>query len=239
MSTRPPLNERATHVWRIQVDRPDEADALVPLLSETERQRANSCYFAKDRTRFVIAHGMLRRILAGYAGIDADALSFDAGEFGKPSLRSDHAREGLEFNLSHSGDLALLAVSESGPVGVDIQRWDERAELLDIASRFFSTAECESLRTLAGSPSLVIDAFYAAWSRKEAYLKATGHGVSRGLQHFDVTLSPAEPARLLADRLDPLGVTRWVLASISVTEGYSAALCVAAPLGEIVVLDAV
>jgi 4'-phosphopantetheinyl transferase len=144
------LRKGVPHVWRIRIDRPDDVDAFFPVLSDAERTRANAFHFARDRTRFVNAHAMMRRILAGYAVTDARALEFDVGEFGKPSLRAEAARTGLEFNLSHSGDLALLAVSASGRVGVDVERWDARAEHLHIADHFFSAAECESLRALAG-----------------------------------------------------------------------------------------
>jgi len=142
----------------------------------------------------------------------------------------------VEFNLSHSDDLALVAVARAHQLGVDLERWSEGVEHLELAERFFSPAERDALRALAHAPDLVEAGFFAAWTRKEAYLKATGHGISRGLHHFDVTLAPGEPAQLLADRLDPEATARWSLIALEPAPGFSAALVVASPLGEVLQL---
>ncbi|MEO5814768.1 MAG: 4'-phosphopantetheinyl transferase superfamily protein [Gemmatimonadaceae bacterium] len=222
------------HVWRIRLEDEDEED-LWSVLSHDERERARRFHFEVHRRGFVVAHAALRRILSGYLGEPAERLTFVTGEFGKPALES---ARGLEFNLSHSGDLALLAVSRSGDVGVDVERWNAEIDHLDLADHFFSQDERSALRELSHADDQVVRGFFAAWSRKEAYLKASGHGISRGLHHFDVSLRPGEPARLIADQLDDVAAARWVMRELVAAEGYSAALVAAAPVDEVLLFDA-
>jgi 4'-phosphopantetheinyl transferase len=183
----------------------------------------------------VAAHGALRVIIGGYVGADPASLDFVVGEHGKPALRRHDgmAASDIEFNLSHSADLALVAVARARPVGVDLERWASDVEHLDLAERFFSPAERRALRALAPAPDLIASGFFAAWTRKEAYLKAIGYGISRGLHHFDVTLAPGERARLLADRLDETAIERWSMTDLDPAPGYSAALVVASPLHDV------
>lgn len=223
------------HVWRVPLADADAARALRPLLSDDERARADRFYREEHRLRFTVAHGWKRRILARYVRAGAEALRFDCGPHGKPALAG--LPDAVHFNLSHSGDLALVAVAAEGPVGVDVERWDDEVEHLALAERFFSPTEREALRALAGDARAVVDGFFAAWSRKEAYLKATGDGITRGLHHFDVALAPGAPARLLADRRDPRATERWVMRALDVAPGYSAAVVAAAPLHDVLLLD--
>jgi 4'-phosphopantetheinyl transferase len=145
-------------------------------------------------------------------------------------------RPGLEFNLSHSADLALVAVAWERPVGVDLEQWKREMDHLALAERFFSPAERASLRALSERRDDLVHGFFSAWSRKEAYLKARGEGVTRGLHHFDVSLSPEEPARLLADRLDS-AIDHWHMRSIVPEPGFSAAIVAADPFEELLLLD--
>ncbi len=232
---RPPLGPHVTHVWRVRLDDTSRVAAYLPTLSLEERTRADRFFREVHRRRYVIAHGALRRILADYLDVEPLALGFVTGEHGKPALARTAGAEsaGVEFNLSHSGDLALVAVTRTTPVGVDVEQWDEQVECLELAERFFSPHERRALRALADAPHHVIAGFFAAWTRKEAYLKATGHGIVRGLHHFDVTLAPGEPARLVADRLDRDATERWTMTELAPAEGYSAALVVASPLEEV------
>jgi 4'-phosphopantetheinyl transferase len=234
----PPLGVHAVHVWRIQLDDRDTS-ALWPVLSAEEQARARRFHQERHRRQYVIAHGTLRRILGEYAGLAPSELAFETGEFGKPSLLNHSGPQRLEFNLSHSGDLALVAVARGGLVGVDVERWNGDVEHLDVAEHFFSPGEQRALRALAGSRELLTAGFFAAWSRKEAYLKASGRGVTGGLHHFDVSLAPDEPARLLGDRHDHAATERWTMTSLEPAAGYSAALVVATPLDEILLFDAV
>jgi 4'-phosphopantetheinyl transferase len=209
-----------------------QLEAYLPTLSAEEQARADRFFRDVHRRRFVIAHGALRRILADYLDVMPGVLEFVTGEHGKPALTPIAGPQpaAVEFNLSHSGDLALVAVTRANPVGVDVEQWDEGVECLELAERFFSPNERRALRALAKAPNHVVAGFFAAWTRKEAYLKATGHGIVRGLHHFDVTLAPGEPARLVADRLDRDATERWTMTELAPAEGYSAALVVASPL---------
>ena len=229
-----PLGTNDVHVWRIRLDA-GRASELWPLLSRDEQNRASRFHFEEHRDAYVVAHGMLRRILAGYCDDQsAQRLVFTVGEYGKPALQ--HST--LEFNLSHSGDYALLAVSRGGPVGVDIERWNSEIEHLDLSERFFSPAERRALRTLGAESEQLVAGFFAAWSRKEAYLKARGDGVAHGLDHFDVTLEPSVTARLIEDRTDATALDRWVMHALDASLGYSAALVAAAPVEDILLCDA-
>jgi 4'-phosphopantetheinyl transferase len=228
------LGPRSVHVWRVHLDAGDP-DALVRLLSAEEQDRARRFMFDRDRIAYIIAHGMLRKILARYLGADAESLVFVAGEFGKPALAGELAT--VEFNLSHSGTLALIAIARGAPVGVDVERWDRDIEHLDLAEHFFSPAERSALRALGDERQRTTEGFFNAWTRKEAYLKATGHGITRGLHHFDVTLAPGEPATLLADRLDPSATERWRLVEIAPGAGYAGALVAARDADEIVFFE--
>jgi 4'-phosphopantetheinyl transferase len=233
----PPLAADEVHVWRVALDA--EPEPLRALLSRDERERAERFHRDVHRRRFVAAHAALRLILGAYLDLAPDALAFALGEHGKPSLRQPLDPDGarLEFNLSHSGDLALVAVARDHPVGVDVERWSE-VEHLELAERFFSRTERDALRALASVAEQLDAGFFAAWTRKEAYLKATGHGISRGLHHFDVTLAPDAAAALLADRLDATAPERWTMRSIVPAEGYSAAVVCASPLRSLLLLDA-
>ena len=234
----PSLGAEAVHVWRVRLDPPDGVDDAWDVLSEAERGRAQRFVQEHHRRRFVAAHGALRRILAGYTARHSRALSFSAGPHGKPALAGSPVGSSprLEFNLSHSADLALVAVAWGRPVGVDLEKWELEMNHLELAERFFSPTERTSLRALADRHEDLVRGFFAAWSRKEAYLKARGEGVTRGLHHFDVNLAPGEPARLLADRLD-VGIERWRMRSIVPEDGYSAAIVAADPFEELLLLD--
>jgi len=232
----PPLGAHDVHVWRVPLDDETRVESYWALLDDEERRRATRFVRDVHRRRFIAAHGALRTILAGYLDARPTALAFVNGEHGKPALRDVTGRPPVEFNLSHSDDLALVAVARAHPVGVDLERWSE-VEHLELAERFFSPGERSALRALAHAPHLVEAGFFAAWTRKEAYLKATGQGITRGLHHFDVALAPGEPARLLADRLDDQATARWAMFALDPAPGYSAALVVASPVGEVLQLS--
>jgi 4'-phosphopantetheinyl transferase len=230
----PALAERAVHVWRVALHDEARVEASRRLLSPEEHARAHRLHDAAQRRRFVIAHAALRALLAGYLDAAPSAITYVLGAHGKPALAArDGVRSGVEFNLSHSEDIALVAVARGQPVGVDVQHWSESVEHLRLADRFFSLREREALRALTHEAEQVAGAFFAAWTRKEAYVKATGYGIARGLHHFDVTLAPGEHARLLADRLDPDAPERWSMTALEPAPRYSAAVVVASPLRDV------
>jgi len=228
------LRRGVVHVWRISLAERAGLPALRPLLSEEERHTADRFTRAELGERYVTGRGWMRRILGAYLGCRAAELRFESGEHGKPRLL-DLGAERLEFNLSHSGDTALLAVTRDQQVGIDIESQGRAVEFLDIAKRSFSPAEYGELLELAQEPDLLSQGFFACWVRKEAYLKATGYGISRGLAHFDVTLKPGVPARLRADRFDPGAPDHWELTEITLSPNYRVALAVEAPLDQVMV----
>src|SRR5688500_8563942 len=221
--TFPAIESGIAYVWRIRLGDRRDANALRGLLSDDERTRADSFDTDDRRMRYTAAHAWKRRILSHYVGIEPRALEFSADALGKPSLSGRAAAAGLHFNLSRSGDIALVALSCDGPIGVDVERWKRDTDYLHVAEQYFSVAEYDSLRSLADDSALLMVGFFAAWTRKEAYLKATGHGIARGLRHFDVTIIPGVPARLSTDRLDSNATREWALHAITLDAGYSAA----------------
>jgi 4'-phosphopantetheinyl transferase len=227
----PALGEHAVHVWRVALDDESRVGGAWGLLSSEERARADRLHADAHRRRYVLAHGALRALLAAYLDAAPSAISYTLGAHGKPALAvRDGVRAGVEFNLSHSRDIALVAVARGQPVGVDVQHWSDSVEHLRLAERFFSPHEREALRALLHESDQLSGAFFAAWTRKEAYVKATGYGIARGLHHFDVSLAPGEHARLLADRLDPDAPARWSMTALEPAPRYSAAVVVASPL---------
>lgn len=232
------LGARSVHVWRVSLSRGNREE-FVRLLSPDEQERARRFIHERDAHAYIVAHGTLRRVLAGYQSTAAASLRFVAGAFGKPSLVESPHAPSLEFNLSHSGDLALIAVSRCGPVGVDVEQWDRRVEHLELAEQFFSPIERAALRALAHDVEERTEGFFNAWTRKEAYLKATGHGITRGLHHFDVSLAPREPAALLADRFDPSAPDRWRMMALLPGASYSGAVVVTRAITEILLYDSV
>jgi 4'-phosphopantetheinyl transferase len=235
-SPRPPaLAAGDVHVWRIPIGAEIPA-APAWLLSSEEQARAQAFRHDADRSSYVRAHAAMRVILSVYVRTTPAQLEFKSGPFGKPSLASEGG-PGLEFNLSHSHDLALLAVCRDRQVGVDIARRDPGADHAGIAERMLSAAEREALLSLQGTPDRFVEAFYSAWTRKEAYVKATGGGLAQGVDHFDVSLAPAPP-KLIADRRDAHAPARWTVFALDAGAGYSAALVVANPVGDVVLLDA-
>ena len=217
------------HVWRLELEQPVER--FIELLDADELSRANRFHFEKDRKHFAVARGSLRLLLGRYLDRDPKQLQFTYGPFGKPAL------PGLgspRFNMSHSHGIALYALTEASDIGVDVEyvRADFTSD--DIARRFFSPFEVQSLCGLPTEER--VESFFRCWTRKEAYIKATGRGLSQPLDGFDVTLGPGESAALL--RTDDGSHGRWSMANIEVGPGYAGALVVEGPVTKIRYWDA-
>lgn len=196
------------------------------LLSDDEHVRANRFHFETDRQHFIVARGCLRMLISRYQQIPPAEIQFSYGAHGKPQLVTSTAPVGpFNFNLAHSGGLALYAFTRVGEVGVDVELIRPEFTGDDIAQRFFSSAECACLNEL--SAELRPKAFFNCWTRKEAFIKAIGIGLSLPLNEFDVTLSPAGPAQLLRTRWDETEAARWSLKAIDVGSDYAAAVAVA------------
>jgi len=218
-----PLPEGEVHVWRAGLDLGEtRRDVLASALSAEERERAVRFHFEHDRQRFQVARGVLRELLGRYLGLAPVGIELGRLPGGKPILQDRRTR--LRFNVSHSGGLALLAFTQGRELGVDLEAERPLPEMASLAESCFSSAEIEAWRALpAGErPS----AFFRAWTRKEAFLKATGEGLFRPLDSFDVALGPYEPARLLRVSDAPGEAERWHLVDIDAAEGFQAALAV-------------
>ena len=194
------------------------------ILSTEERDRAQKFYFEEDRRHYMMARGTLRVILSRYLDTEPSQLRFRTNRYGKPSLASPSGEEWLNFNVSHSGGIALYAVAHGRKVGIDLERIREDVSHELLTKRFFSPREYDVLQAL---PAEVKNrAFFDCWTRKEAYIKARGEGLTAPLRRFDVSLEPGEPARLLNSELHPDDVSRWSLQEITVAHGYAAAVAV-------------
>jgi len=214
------------HVWRVHLEPPVEAlQGLVRTLDGDEQIRASRFHFDKHRRRFIVGHGVLRTLLGRYLEIPPADVRFVYGPYGKPELDEAHHRSALRFNASHSHEIAIYAFTQDQNVGIDVECVKEDFATEEIAERFFSEYEVQVLRALPRAEQVA--AFFRCWTRKEAYIKAIGSGLSHPLDQFDVTLAPGEPAALLRDRRDAEASTKWTLHNLEISDGYVGALAVA------------
>lgn len=198
----PELGAEDVHVWHFPLLLPaGSAARWLDLLSAAERARAARFAFPHLRERYIAAHATMRQLLGAYLKLDPRSLEFLIAEHGKPSLPSNP----VCFNLSHTADQGLLAVTRLAEVGVDIECLDRKLDRTGIAGRFFSKAEADELATLP--EDLQAEGFCNLWTRKEAWLKATGVGISEGLNKVEFNCRPGESARLL--RINGAASDEW------------------------------
>jgi len=217
------LSRGEVHVWRTSLDRDSaEVERLKALLTADERERARRFYFDRDRRRFVVARGVLREILGRYLGRAPAQIRFAHNEYGKPFLYEDGSS--LRFNVSHSQGAALYACTLRREVGVDIELLREDFASLEIAERFFSEAEIRKLVSLPAHERT--QGFFNCWTRKEAYIKALGEGLSHPLDCFSVSLAPGESARLISTDKDRLEAAKWSIVDLKPFHGYAAAIAI-------------
>lgn len=220
------------HVWRLTLDRPVET--FRELLQPDEIVRADRFYFEKDRKHFAVARGFLRLLLARYLHSDPKSLRFAYGAWGKPALDAEFRESSLRFNMSHSHGIALYAVTEGREIGVDVEYMRPDFATDDIARRFFSAFEFGLLCELPDHDRVA--GFFRCWTRKEAYIKATGRGMSQPLDGFDVTLGSGEDVALL--RTEDGSHARWRLVDVPVNGDYAGAIAVEQPVSKIRYWDA-
>ena len=233
MTAKPPqytVSGDEVHIWSAALDSPTAG--LLDCLSDDEVQRAKRFYFEKDRNRFVVCHGILRNILGNYLNIEPEQVRFYQGKNGKPSLANGPDKDKLNFNLSHSEGLAIYALTRNREVGVDIEYIRDMPDMEKLAERFFSPRENEVLQIL--SEGRKKEAFFNCWTRKEAFIKATGDGLSYPLDRFEVSLVPGEPARLISIHRDAGEAARWSIKDLKPAPGYAAAFAVPGRTAKIV-----
>ncbi|HSK64424.1 MAG TPA: 4'-phosphopantetheinyl transferase superfamily protein [Pyrinomonadaceae bacterium] len=196
-------------MWRTRLEQPPErVDAFLHTLDDEERARAGRFHFDKHRRHFVVGRGVLRLLLSRYLETRPEDVRFHYGSHGKPLLDGEHRANSLRFNASHSGDLALYAFVQDYEVGVDVEYIKQDFSTEEIAERFFSSHEIETITSLEKPDRPA--AFFRLWTRKEAYIKAIGTGLSHPLNTFDVTAP----------------IPGWSIFDLDVGSDYSAALAV-------------
>ncbi len=219
----PALGAGEVHVWTMRLDAGVARHEA--RLFPAEREAQLRFVRAHDRAMFALSHGTRRELLAAYLDVAPASLAFGANAWGKPHLAIPTG--GLRFNVSHSGDVALLAVTRGRDLGVDVEEARDIEDLDALARTSFSPAERAALRS--APPAARTEAFFACWSRKEAVIKAIGMGLSFPLDAFDVSLDPTAPPRLVASRDARLDPTAWSMHAIAVPPGYAGALMVSGP----------
>lgn len=218
------LSASDIHTWLLSLHRsPAQLRVLERTLASDELERANRFHFAKHRDYFVAGRGLMRTILGRYLDEQPDRIRFGYGVYGKPFLVQTGTEACIHFNLSHSKGLALLAISQGQGIGVDLEYMRKFSDMTQVAERFF--AQREYAEFLAVPPDDRVRAFYNCWTRKEAFLKATGDGMAQPLDSFAVSLVPGEPARLVSIEGDPIRANFWTIVELATASpGYQAAL---------------
>jgi len=203
---------------------PEVARAAAALLSDAERQRASRFLFDRDRDRFIVGRARLRQLLAARLGTRPESVELVYGAHGKPALARRFADADLHFNVSHCDDVTLYAFSCGREIGVDVEAVRVIREADDIAGRFFSRRENQAYRALEPRDRPL--GFFQCWTRKEAFIKALGDGLSYPLDRFDVSLTPGEPAEILRVEAMSGDCCGWRMESLSPAPGFVAAVVI-------------
>jgi len=214
------------HLWAASLDAsPSILETFKLTLSSGELARAARFHFSQHRSRFIVAHGWLRQLLGAYLSIPGAAVEFDHSPQGKPFLSGSAKSSELQFNMAHSDALALVAVARGTPVGIDVEWIRPLEDAGDLVERFFSARENSEFKSLPDEQKPF--AFFNLWTRKEAWLKATGEGITQLLGSVEVSFIPGAPARLLSLPDPFLPISNWTMCDITPAPGFAAAVVVA------------
>ena len=220
-----PLGDCEVQIWRVFVEQqPFDLQTLHAILSLDEQERAAGFVFERDRDRYIIARGVLRVLLSHYLGIAPDRLSFCYGSYGKPELSPTQSKQTVRFNVSHSRGVILYAVTRDRHVGIDVEYIRRDFPCEEIAQKFFAPEEHAILHQIPIAMRYPV--FFSCWTRKEAYIKAMGKGLSLPLHQFTVSMLPGEPARLLSTQWARQEAHRWLLQELIPASDYVGALAV-------------
>jgi 4'-phosphopantetheinyl transferase len=223
------LTPNEAQVWKANLNiSPVQQSEFWDILSPDEQKRANRFHFLKDKIHFIAGRAFLRKLLARYLDKSPQSISFQYGAKGKPTLPPGHS---LQFNLSHSNGIALFGFVDTLNIGIDIEFINKDIEAKSLASSFFSANEANTLLSLPENQ--IPQAFFNCWTRKEAFIKAEGSGLSLPLDQFEVSLIPNQPAKLLAIHWNPEGVKNWSLHTLEVDPGFVGALAIEGEINKI------
>jgi 4'-phosphopantetheinyl transferase len=214
------LSDDEVDVWRLSLDPLGSmVSEFRARLSAEENDRAEKFKFQKDRKRYTVSHGLLRVILSLYANVSPEELKFTENQYGKPELVHPSGLN-LTFNLSHSHERALIGIARGRQIGVDIEYVKKDFEWQEIIEKFFSPREVQMINALP--KDIQHRAFFTCWTRKEAYVKATGMGLSLPLKEFDVSPVPGAATLLLSHK----EASEWSMKEVDVAESYVATVAV-------------
>ncbi|MCL2925797.1 MAG: 4'-phosphopantetheinyl transferase superfamily protein [Trichodesmium sp. MAG_R04] len=216
------LSENNVHIWSTNLKLSSgKIEELSTILSPDEKDRANRFYFERDKNRFIIARGTLRKILSRYLNIESKKLQFTYSDRGKPYLQNTS----ILFNLSHSQDLALYAITKVSLIGIDLEYIRPINDAENLAKRFFSLQEYNLISQLPSQKQQ--ETFLKMWTCKEAYLKATGDGLAGSLEKVEISLTPEKPVEFFSINGDIEEASHWYLYQFIPQPNYIAAVAVA------------
>ncbi len=217
------LNGKRIDVWRVKLNLDDfDMNVLKCILSDDEQNRANSYKFFQPRKLFILARVRLRQILSLYTDLLPERLVFSYSPQGKPNLVNSGGNGNITFNMSHSGEISVYAVSLNRNIGIDIEKPDKKVDFESLAKKYFSSGEYETIMELPEGEKQ--KAFYRCWTRKEAYIKGKGTGIAQLLDKVAVSCAPGEPAGLLSNRQEPEDVQKWSIEDLKEEAPYIGAL---------------
>jgi 4'-phosphopantetheinyl transferase len=220
-----PIGEADVDIWHARWDsQSKDIKYLAGLLSADEKKRSEYFRFDRDKLRHIFSRGVLRLILSKYLEVAPAQIEIIIGPRGKPALFQQGKKHPIHFNLSHSSETVLYAVTRVGVIGVDVEKIRHIPDIENIVGRYFSPGERNAFRELSTMQKQ--QAFFACWSRKEAFIKALGDGSMPSLDQFDVSILPDQPASLLHTYWDPLEVNNWLLSDIRLNTSHAATLAV-------------
>ncbi|KKM64557.1 hypothetical protein LCGC14_1500200 [marine sediment metagenome] len=215
------LPNKALHLWNFNVSEfLHQLEIYETLLSPEEMERANRYKFAKDRTVYILARGILRILSGRYLNQIPESIKFKYNKYGKPDY---DFRTQIKFNVSHSGNLIVMAFAKTSDIGIDVEKMRNDFDVMKIAQNFFSPDEIHTLEALPEKER--IHGFYTCWTRKESFIKAKGSGLSFPLTSFSVSLD-INKAQLLRTAWDAAEKEKWHLFTFAPTIGYVGAISV-------------
>lgn len=215
MKWKPPPNNLTlksieTHIWRANLDKNNSNFAFLKThLTKDEVEYAKRFKFKKHSNRFIIARGILRSLLGRYLEVTPRKIKIEYSDYGKPHFQNEKA---INFNISHSKQMAVFAFSKYCNIGIDIEFINKKIEFDEIAKRFFSKNEVKTLNSLSDKDKVI--GFYNCWTRKEAFIKAVGEGLSFPLDKFEVSLEPEKPAKIIKINCPQQDVSKWSIYAI-------------------------